>query len=359
MAFTPQNFGQIGYEAPTDQGFGQIFDRILKGYAGGMMPQRLQTEEELRQGQLGVYNRQANQPYSELGSLVQDYNNLNAQDDFKKALFEQALRASAQQGGGAANAGTGQERVARILNNPNIPESEKNVYRQLFGVPVNEGAQRPISQYPKAAQNAFRKENAKYLRESEDAVRMNENLDGLKQIILENPGMGNSFSLAFQSSQPEATLIEQFAKKGMDQKQLAAIQKFIKISNQLVADSQTTSGSARGFTDTRQRLFESIKPNIKNTDEANLYVIDNLKKMNEHKVSQYPKVLDAVREDNIYQPEALSFGERAKDFVNRIENNAEVSAAEFKTVRAPNGKLLKVPVDKLDSAINAGGVVVE
>ncbi len=49
MAYQPQNFTGSGYVAPQDQGYGDIFRNILSGYAGGYLPQQLQTQAETAQ----------------------------------------------------------------------------------------------------------------------------------------------------------------------------------------------------------------------------------------------------------------------------------------------------------------------
>lgn len=269
-------------------------------YAGD----KARLANELSQASIENVRRQNASPYSDLGKILQDYNQMDPENAFGRQLFEQYLKSKAEGSFGAQQQSTEKERVIQALQDPNVSEENKTLIRQVWGIPdVRHEGERPISHFPTSTQNIARSQNQKYLEKAESAYKAVNLLDELESIINENPGMHKYFARALTTDSLEPGFFEQlFRNSVIDEKQLTALQRFTKISNQLVADGASAFGGSRQFTDARQKLLQSIKPSAANTAEANRAIINGLKKELVPDARELENIISAIDRDVTYTP---------------------------------------------------------
>ncbi len=118
------------------------------------------------------------------------------------------------------------------------------------------------------------------LKRADSQVASYKKLKSLKDIQLKHPDMSTDFSVAIMNPDKKAGILEAMKRKYLVNKgKLAAIEKFEKLTADLVATGGEAMGGGQRFTDKLQELYKARKPDARNTPEANLFVIDNL--MNE------------------------------------------------------------------------------
>jgi polyhydroxyalkanoate synthesis regulator phasin len=123
---------------------------------------------------------------------------------------------------------------------------------------------------------------------------------------------------------PNESMFASVKKLFTDKKERAALEKFRKITSELVQKGAMTFGG-RSFTDTRQRLIEQSKASSGLTFEANQYVIENMRHLFDEKKGRAQK--DATKlglQDNYYVPfdpevfgEILSKGQQNEQPINK------------------------------------------
>ncbi len=117
-------------------------------------------------------------------------------------------------------------------------------------------------------------------------------LDQMDEIVDEHPELWNSFTLMMSDPNNEAGIKEYLRRNvAVNEEQRAAIDKFRKLSGDLVVKGGEALGGGQRFTDARQALLTSIKPDIQNTPEANKFVIQNMKDL----MSEGPEWQKALR----------------------------------------------------------------
>ena len=99
-------------------------------------------------------------------------------------------------------------------------------------------------------------------------------LDDLEKLINEHPNLSESFAKGMES--PNEGWFDSVKKVFTKQKDRAALEKFRKITSELVQKGAMAFGG-KTFTDARQRLIEQSKASSGLTDEANRYVINNMR----------------------------------------------------------------------------------
>lgn len=376
-----------------------FFGNYLRGYGGSQLPMQLaaQAEQErLAQEAAGLQNEmlRAKQPYlgkmaelepqimqaqleqlkaqlrpvagrdtpfSDLGKALADYASIPEEEAFARQVFEDYLRKKASNGYEGGGQLTEKERIAQVLTDPNADPALKHIYQQMLGINAQTAVnERPIGYEKPSTQNFYRKQNQEYLGKAKSAINSIQILDELENIVRSNPGMGKYFEHALVTGQENPGLIEQLMRQGVDERQLTAIQTFTKLANQLVFDAGNSMG-ARNFTDAKQKLIQSIKPSARNTDQANFTIIDGLRKTLRPEAEAFEDILAAVQKDVVYTPKnkMSKHDEQSGDFSQALAERKQSESSGFKVVRAPNGKLVKVPQSKVEEALAAGGTLVE
>lgn len=202
------------------------------------------------------------------------------------------------------------------------------------------------------------------------AIGMKESLDILdkmKGIMAENPDLWRSFTLILEEPDERKggllSSTSELIKKNvlMNEKDRTAINKFRKLSSELVVKGAQAFGGKDNFTDARQKLIESMKPSIENTPEANSFVIDNM--------------ADRMREGPEWE-KALRYGlqngvmvVRDPDFyIEKYEERKQgKEGKEGKEGKYYNGKIeingalsnVRIPHSELKAFLEDGGVLDE
>jgi hypothetical protein len=158
-------------------------------------------------------------------------------------------------------------------------------------------------------------------------------LDDLDKLITEYPNLSESFSKIMES--PNESMFGSIKKILTNKKERAALEKFRKITSDLIQKGALTFGN-RGFTDARQRLIEQSKASSGLTFEANQYVIENMRHLFDEKKGRAQK--DATKlglQDNYYVPfdpevfgEILSKGSQNSESVNNSNPMATTQSTE-------------------------------
>jgi hypothetical protein len=149
-------------------------------------------------------------------------------------------------------------------------------------------------------------------------------LDDLDKLTREYPNLSESFSKIMES--PNESMFASVKKLFTNPKERAALEKFRKITSDLIQKGALTFGN-RGFTDARQRLIEQSKASSGLTFEANQYVIENMRHIFDEKKGRAQK--DATKkglQDNYYVPfDPEVFGEMLSKGSQSSENPSQGS----------------------------------
>lgn len=113
------------------------------------------------------------------------------------------------------------------------------------------------------------------LRSAEDVYKADRTLDEMKNIMEKYPELSDT--LANILIDPKSSSIKsKIARSLINKKDRAALEKFTKLSNDLVLQAGTALG-AKNFTDAKLRVLETAKPTSLNSTEANLFLINKMK----------------------------------------------------------------------------------
>jgi hypothetical protein len=100
-------------------------------------------------------------------------------------------------------------------------------------------------------------------------------LNEMRRITLENPGLSDTLANIFIDPKKESSIISKATKTFLNKKDRAAVEKYIKLGNDLILQGGEGLG-AKNFTDAKAKIIELSKANAGNSQEANLFVIDNM-----------------------------------------------------------------------------------
>jgi hypothetical protein len=158
-------------------------------------------------------------------------------------------------------------------------------------------------------------------------------LDDLDKLIKQYPNLSESYAKIMES--PNDSMFGSIKKLFTNKEERAALEKFRKITSELVQKGAQTFGG-KAFTDARQRLIEQSKASSGLTFEANQYVIENMRHLFDEKKGRAQK--DATKkglQDNYYIPfdpevfgEMLSKGSQDSGNVSQGNPAAEIHATE-------------------------------
>jgi len=105
-------------------------------------------------------------------------------------------------------------------------------------------------------------------------------LSEMEKLVDEDPDLWKSYTAILEGNKElsKSDLRELFEKNFItDEKRKTAIDKFNKLTGELIVQGKDAFGGGDRFTDAKLRLLEQIKPDIRNTPAANRFVIQKLK----------------------------------------------------------------------------------
>jgi len=114
-------------------------------------------------------------------------------------------------------------------------------------------------------------------------------LSEMDEILEKHPKMADYISTALVDPEKAKTVLGQLKRKGVNKEDLAAIEKFNKLSADLVIQGGQALGGSSKWSDARQQLIEAAKPVSGNTYDANKFVIRHMR--------EYMKYGEPMRKD--------------------------------------------------------------
>lgn len=313
------DFGQHN-RGPINNGLGEIFENYQKGQEIGATPHRLAQERLARELQNQLFGeqitgaQQQNQYYPQIqeqalqrGQIENQYlpqekqlsiqtsqqalsksmfeNMLNnrfgeqqAQTDldYRNAQIQEALAKAEYQKSGMAHLTPKQKELADIYGygTPEYASALKRQYGVIDGADIPAGAV-PLDTMSPGERNEATKIMRQNLTKSNDLSKAHKTLSEMQKIMNEHPNMADHFASALVDPTQKSSIFGQLKRIGADKKDLAAIEKFTKLSNDLILSAGQAMGS-KSFTDAKLKLLEMAKPSARNTDEANKFVIKHM-----------------------------------------------------------------------------------
>ena len=172
------------------------------------------------------------------------------------------------------------ERIAAILSEGD-PERQRALLAEggatKYGLTLPGSENLPVGSQPfkSLPKNLQAQENADQIKMQtrvNDAKKAYHDLDEMDKIINSNPDMARDF--AYIIGNPEdKSFVSNLARRYVDKKKLAAVEKFVKYSNDFVLSAG--SGMGNNFTDAKLKALQLSKMHAGNTDAANRSIINN------------------------------------------------------------------------------------
>ncbi len=339
-------FNTINFPAPQNQG--GIFENAARQYQGMVTPNIL--NQQMQQGQQDLYQSQANNFIKDLEAQYKEQEILRDLE-LKHA---QALHHKAQASPEHAARQFSPTEAAKHMNEyqdavkkygPDSFEAKfalsalkgyKNTYGEFAD--KNEALSQIPGSYslkgqPAGEINKTRAEMRADIPKAQNIIEGARLLDDLDKLIKQYPNLSESYAKIMES--PNESMFGSIKKLLTNKEERAALEKFRKITSELVQKGAQTFGG-KAFTDTRQRLIEQSKASSGLTFEANQYVIKNMRHMFDEKKGRAQK--DATKkglQDNYYVPfdpevfgEILSKGAQNSETPSQGSPDATAQPAE-------------------------------
>ena len=271
MAINFKNYGLQDFHRPDYSSIADVLPNVLQGYKIAKEPARMERQREKEE----LANR--------LGEVEAEFARPNAQSKLglseaqRKNQLAQAMLSEFTAKNPSVNPHlTPTQRELAAIHGFGTPEYTKALGEQ-YG--IIEGANVPQGAIPLAAmganeRNAAVKDMTAELKKSQEATKAVKRANEMLQLIEQHPNMADYFSTALVDPNKKG-FFQQLKRIGVDKKDLAALEKFNKLSSDLVLHGSQAFGGQK-FTDARQALLEAAKPSSRNTDEANRYVLNNI-----------------------------------------------------------------------------------
>ncbi len=342
-------------------GISDLLPNVLAGYKGAREPMRMAQEEE----KLRLAN--------ELAGTKNQYAGRQEEADLELKLAQalHARRQAANPGGGSLT--TTQKELADIYGKDS-PEYKAALLRQygiIEGADVPAGAV-PLDTMSPGERNEATKRMRNELTRANDLSKAHKTLEEMQKIMEKHPGMADFFSVALVDPSAKQSFWGQLKRQGVNKEDLAAVEKFNKLSNDLILSAGQAMG-AKAFTDAKLKVIEQAKPNARNTDEANRFVINYMKEDFEPYVG-YGKALQhglKNRYEVLEDPENYRPKKQQQQLSNSIQQMPQESqpmqqqqqqmpmqqqgGGQGQTVPMfKNGKKYNIPADKIQQALSAG-----
>lgn len=157
-----------------------------------------------------------------------------------------------------------------------IPTNNQAVMNaQEEGVP-GEVVGGPLRALPKNEQLFYVKKMEGDLQKAHAMTESIKTLNHMKSIMEKYPHLWKSFSLMLLNPENKSGIEEYIKRNVINEDEKTAADIFRKLSSELVAKGGEALGGGQNFTDKRQELYSSMKPDVANTAAANNFLIDNL-----------------------------------------------------------------------------------
>lgn len=250
--------------------------------------------------------------------------------------------------GGGSSGGIGKESAfVRDLKNVLGDDTEafNDAVLQYYGIQrkpktVNGEAQYPglpsdvppdvvgkdISSLPAGSQNSIRKEQSEDLRRAEAMKRGLQTAEKLKKINDDNPHLWKSFSVLLEDPDKSSSIFKDILRPRItNEKDKTEIDKFHKLLSDLVLNQGQIYKTGNRITDAYLRVIMQGKPSLRNTSEANSYLLNTLTE----EMSHGPAWADALRWGSKNNKEIISNPEAFKQYKSQPQppGNAEAARA--------------------------------
>jgi len=308
----PINFTDFSRAPLVDNGLGDLIGKAIQGFQAQRLPgmmNRQQQQEELRNKLLGMRNQyypQIQEQKLRQGDLAEQTARFNLEhlpEEFARKQKESELRQSLlslknqflpethranidllnarADKARRLEASTGKNSqiyndLAKIYGEGS-PEFTK-AYQQIRSIP---GATTPSSEevsladLPKNEQLDQTKRMRNDLRAAHDVKKAVGTLREMRKITEQYPNLSDTLSAVFIDPKKEASITSRIGKTFLDKNERAAVEKYIKLSNDLILQGGQGLGP-KNFTDAKAKILEMAKPYAGATQQANLFVIDNM-----------------------------------------------------------------------------------
>lgn len=245
-------------------GIADLLPNILSGYKAAREPKRISQEEQKRE------------LMNELLGTQNKYAGREAESNIELKLA-QALHARQQASNPGGGTMTPRQKELHDLygDGPEYQAALKRQYGIIEGAEVPEGAV-PLDTLSPGERNEATKRMRNELTKANDLTKAHKTLDEMQKIMESHPNMADYFSVALVDPNKKQSLFTQLKRTGVNKEDLAAVEKFTKLSNDLVLSAGNAMGN-KAFTDAKLKVIEQAKPNARNTDEANRFVINYMK----------------------------------------------------------------------------------
>lgn len=314
----PINFTDFSRLPTTDSGLGDLLGKAIEGFRAQRMPgmmNREQQQQELRNALLGMQNKYYPQIQDQklkqgeiglkasqlnLDQMPEQFKRQQQESELKQSLYK--LRAENQSlqnqflpeahRAKVAKLEAETEKAKRYENNARKTPQQRNLetlyppgspeyndaMKSLLGLGGANG-DRPVrfNDLPKNEQLDVSKRMRNDLRAAHEIKKATGVLNEMEKIMNEHPNLADSLSNIFIDPKKDSTILSKFGKSFLDKKERAAIEKFVKLSNELILHGGQALG-AKNFTDAKAKMLELSKPVAGNSQEANLFLIKNMRK---------------------------------------------------------------------------------
>jgi hypothetical protein len=393
MGLNTINYAALPIQKPDYSGYENLFSNILEGYKNAREPYKMQQEEQERKFRntiLGEEARVAPQTFDAklaellLGNKGQELKNKyygsTAEADIKyknlaSALQQQSLGHNEKKlpfeleklKAEAQNYGlTPAQKQAGQLFGAGTPEYNDAIRLQLGLAPTRQQLPSGVPQgsVPYASMPSLKEQSQASNRMHETSAKLNQLekvrgiLEEMRAIQVKHPNLGDYISTSLVDADGKPGLKSKLLRPLVNKSDLAAQEKFNKLSSDLVLHGAQAFGG-KAFTDARQKLMENAKPHFGNTSEANLYVIDKMFKDLDY-VPGYKKAVQAGISNRYEVPDDpyLYLPQKENSQVEAIQNaqnnqnqQGQQSNPESGRERVPiemNGKTYMIPANMVD-----------
>lgn len=359
------NYAAIPPQANDYSGLANLFSNYYKGYEMGQSPQRLGQEQLSRQLQNSLLgeNLTAAQTNNQFLPQEKQLGLKNSQEELAKMTFENMLAKQfgeqqqqakleserAHAGQQRASAEHQQEQANQLRNQNKWAELAQNL--------PNNGV--PFAVMPKNEQLAASKELVAQQKFAHGQVKVNKIAQEMRRIIDEHPNLADDFASAIADAGEKPGVFSKIKRMGANKKDLAAFEKFSKLSNDLILQQGESYG--KNFTDAKLAILQMAKPNAANTDEANKYLIDKL--LHESSPAEdYNKALEEGRKGRYMPQIGMEYYRKQPETPEqKLGNSLYQSLTAKNTVPVTfvdkNGvtKRKLIPEEQVQAALAAGG----
>lgn len=218
-----------------------------------------------------------------------------------------------------------------------------------------------LSLLPQGSQNEIRKQMYKKLDVAESAESIQPILDELETVFKANPNLWKSAAaiLNAKSADEAATLSAYLKGKAINEKEKTALDKIGKLSGDLIIKGAEAFGGGGQLTNDKLALYSRVKPDARNTMEANLFVINHLRNTTKGARNTANALRAGLRENR----QIVTNDKLMKGLADKIEMpgngmeaaSEEMGSGELIPVILPDGSPGNIPPDLLPALLEQRG----